>query len=66
MGIVYKARQISLNRPVALKMIRSAAWPPRTSCAGSRTRPRPSPCSTIPHIVPIYEVGEHDGQRYFR
>ena len=40
-------------------------WPATTSCGGSRTRPRPSPRSTTRSIVPIYEVGEHDGQHYF-
>ena len=65
MGVVYKARQISLNRAVALKMISRRRGRAMTSCGGSRTRPRRSRRSTIPNIVPIHEVGEHDGQPYF-
>ena len=65
MGVVYKARQVSLNRLVALKMIRAGVSPARPSSAGFRTRPRPSPRWTTRGIVPIYEVGDHEGQRYF-
>ena len=65
MGVVYKARQLSLNRLVALKMILAGPWPATPTCAASRPRPRRPPASTIPNIVPIYEVGEHDGQPYF-
>ena len=48
MGVVYKARQLSLNRPVALKMIKAARFPSPTRCVGFRTRPRRSLCLTIP------------------
>ena len=65
MGIVYKARQISLNRPVALKMIRSAALASRRRAAAVPERGRGGRQLDHPHIVPIYEVGDHDGQRYF-
>ena len=65
MGVVYKARQLSLNRLVALKMLAAGPWPATTSSGGSATRPRPSPALDHPHIVPIYEVGEHHGRRYF-
>ena len=65
MGIVYRARQRSLNRLVALKVIRDGRARLRTTHDGSGTRPSWSPTSTIPHIVPIYEVGEHRGRRFF-
>ena len=65
MGVVYEARQVSLNRVVALKMILAGRSPTTPSIRRFRPRPRPPPASTIPSIVPIYEVGEHDGQHYF-
>ena len=52
---------ISLDRIVALKMILRGHWPRRPTWLGSgRGRGRPS--STIRDIVPVYEVGEHEGQ----
>ena len=65
MGVVYKARQVSLNRIVALKMIlagqlASDARRPPLLHRGRGRRPLDHP-----GIVPIYEVGEHQGQHYF-
>jgi serine/threonine protein kinase len=64
MGVVYRARDLRLNRLVALKMIVAGAH------AGSRERARfHTEAETVarlqhPHIVQIYEVGEHDRQLY--
>ena len=52
MGVVFKARDLRLNRDVAVKMILPAAMPDETTCNGSRPRPRPPPASATPTSSP--------------
>ncbi len=65
MGIVYQARQITLNRLVALKVIKSAEFATEAELIRFQNEAEAVAQLDHPHIVPIYEVGQKAGQRFF-
>lgn len=64
MGVVYKARQLNLNRLVALKMLLSGPHSDPRELARFRIEAEAVAQMQHPNIVQIYDIGEQEGRLY--
>lgn len=65
MGVVYKARHRKLNRIVAVKMILSGEFASEEAISRFFTEAQAAATLDHPGIVPVFEIGQHDGMHYF-
>jgi hypothetical protein len=65
MGVVYKALHPALNRVVALKMILEGSFTSEAAVKRFYQEARAAAALDHPNIVPIYDIGQHEGRHYF-
>src|SRR5262249_38455242 len=64
MAVVYRARQVRLDRRVALKVLLASVYADQAERAPFHTEAEAIARLQHPHIVQVYELGEHDGLPY--
>ncbi len=64
-GVVVKARHVVFDKPFAIKLLRGGQWSSSEFVKRFRIEARKQANLDHPHIVPVHQVGEHDGQHYF-